>query len=224
MLILSTCRKKTTIRIRTYNYALAEPITNANVVIIERKSGGGILSAGYNCKEIAQAVTDSKGECEFDKERLRTKDNYDYFVVINHAYGKEQAYPCGGKTSGYLNVGKTNEQLIHYSSFDAFFQIKYNHLLNPAEPGDSLNIGITSPKYSIPGQAHPFGGGGAFTAFPYYGANGYPFAAEILTPPVKTNAGKHIMYIYKRKMGLVTTSVDTVKIYPYETKIIDVNW
>ena len=32
------------------------------------------------------------------------------------------------------------------------------------------------------------------------------------------------MYTRKRKMGIVTTSVDTIKIYPYETKIIDVNW
>lgn len=67
-------------------------------------------------------------------------------------------------------------------------------------------------------------GGGAIAASPYYGCPGFPFNASILTSAEKTNAGKNVVYIRKRKMGIVTSSIDTVKVYPYQTFIYTVNW
>jgi hypothetical protein len=218
-----SCKRSTDIKISAFNYALNEPIADANVVIIERKQGG-IFSPSYSCKEIANATTDSNGECLFSRERLKTRNAYEYFVVINYAYGRSQSYPCGGKTSGYLTVGKTSEQFIHYETYDAYFQVQYNNLLNPAQPGDSLAIGIGSPLYSIPGEPYPFGGGGVYgTAFSTNSIN-YPFPSSLTTGVVTTNAGKQVVHSYKKKLGVVTLTYDTVKIMPYETKIITINW
>jgi hypothetical protein len=221
LILFCSCKKKTSIKTQVFNYALGEPIANATIVIVERHQNGW---TNTSCREIASATTDSNGECEFDKEKLRRRGSYDYFLAIGNAYGQPQSYPCGGKTSGFLEVGKNNEQNLNASYFDAFFKVQYNNLLNPSQPGDSLNIYITSPKFSVPGEPFPFGGGGAFGAFPYYGCNGFPFPAVFTTASTKTNAGKHIMTIYKKKVGVISTSVDTVKIYPYETKTIEINW
>lgn len=221
---LCHCKRKTNISLTAYNYALAEPIAGAKVVIIERKSGGGIFSPIFSCKEIAQATTDANGECVFDKTRLKTRESYDYFAVVNYAYGKAQGYPCGGKTSGFFNVGKTNSQVLNYSNFECYLRIQYNNKLNPAQTGDSLYLYISSPKYTVPEQPYPFGGGGVFINWNYYGDPGYPYNSLIQTNIVKTNAGKHVLYVYKKKLGVVTQTWDTIKIHPYTTKIIEINW
>lgn len=222
---LCHCKRKTNISLTAYNYALAEPIAGANVVIVERKSGGGVFSPMYSCKEIAKAITDGNGECMFDKERLKTRESYDYFAVVNYAYSKAQSYPCGGKTSGFFNVGKTNSQVLNYSSFECYFKVQTNNILNPSIPGDSISMHISSPKYTVPGKPYPFGGGGVFGGWAYYGDKNFPYPSTAISNTAeKSNAGKHVLYVYKKKLGVATETWDTIKIYPYTTKIIEINW
>ena len=219
-LLCLTCKKKTTTTVLVYNYALAEPIANAKVVLVEKKGEGSDAS----CNIITSSTTDADGKCVFDQEKLRTSSNYSYYCAISEAYNTPQNYPCAGKTSGYLDVGKPNSQMLNVSIFGAYLKVQYNNLLNPSQSGDSINIVIACPKYNVPNDPDPFGGGGVFYSGFEYGCNGYPFNSICLTSAQKTYAGKNVMYTRKRKMGIVTTSVDTIKIYPYETKIIDVNW
>jgi hypothetical protein len=96
-------------------------------------------------------------------------------------------------------------------------------MFNPAVNGDSLILSINSPRYEVPNQPYPFGGGGVFFSSPVYksGPWGTPFILQDIN---KTIAGKHTIHIRKRKMGIVTQTIDTVKIYPYETKTIEINW
>ncbi len=218
---LTTCRKKTDINATAFNYALNEPIANAKVVLVEKHQNGW---GNTSCKEIANAVTDANGKCHFDKEKLRINKNYDYYLAISEAYGIGQGYPCDGKTSGFFTPGKTEDVILEASGFDAYIQVQYNNLLSPSQPDDSLFVGIANPIYQVPGKPYPYGGGGVFIAFPFYGCNGFPFPATVVIPTVKTNAGKNTVHIRKRKMGIVTTSIDTVKIYPNETKTIEINW
>lgn len=220
------CRKRTGVSVQVYNYALDEPVRGAVVVLVEKKgdAGGGIFSGNASCQEVAHTTTDENGYCSFDRERLRTGKKYTYFAAVKEAYGHSQSYPCGGKTSGFLDVGKSNTQTLNTSDYPAYFQVRYNNLLNPSVSGDSLIVAINTPLYMIPGEPYPFGGGGAFGAFPYYGCNGFPFASQILLNKTTTNAGNHVMRIRKRKLGVVSTYTETIKIQPYETKIIDINW
>lgn len=89
--VFITCKRSTALKVKAFNYALNEPIANANVVIVERKTSG-FLSASYSCKEVANATTDNNGECLFDEEKLKKREAYDYYAVINNAYGKVQYY------------------------------------------------------------------------------------------------------------------------------------
>lgn len=101
--------------------------------------------------------------------------------------------------------------------------MQYNNLLNPAQPGDSIHIYISTPLYYLPGEPYSFGGG-AFLDFSSYNDHNYPYPSFIDIPSKKTNAGKNVLKIYKKKMGIITQTIDTIKIYPYETKTIEINW
>jgi hypothetical protein len=52
----------------------------------------------------------------------------------------------------------------------------------------------------------------------------HPFPSLSVSQPIKIFANRLVVKTRKRKMGVVTASVDTVKAYPNETTIIDVNW
>ncbi|MEO6302853.1 MAG: hypothetical protein ABIP51_06750 [Bacteroidia bacterium] len=209
---------------KVYNYALSEYVANATVVLIEKKgdNGGGILVGNASCKEIAWAITDSNGECFFDKEKLKSNKKYDYFFTISNIYGQTQNYPCQGKN--YLDKGKVQEIILDGSYYDGYLKVQYNNLLNPSQQDDSLNVRITSTYYNLPNEPYAFGGDGVFVAFPFYGCNGFPFPAILYVNSIKTQGGKKIVNIRKRKMGIVTTTIDTVKVYPNQTTIVPINW
>jgi hypothetical protein len=219
----TACKKETNVDVTVYNYAMGEPVADATVVLLEQS---GTTGSGSNasCKVIATATTDNNGHCVFNKEKLSTSSSYQYACNVSNAYGKDQTYSCGQKSSNLLQVGKTNELTLNLSYFDAYIRVQYNNLLNPSQAGDSLIIGINSPKYQAPDQSYLYGGGGVFTAFPYNGCPGYPFNSSILTSAEKTDAGKNSVYICKRKMGVVTVVYDTIKIQPYQTGIYTINW
>lgn len=220
-IICITCKKKTTIKVKLLNPILNEYVSNATIVLVERHKGG--IFGGISCKEIATTVTDNNGECLFDKDKLRTNGNYDYYCAVKESWGIPQTYPCGGKTSRFLAKGKTQD-LLMTDYADGYLRVQYNNLLNPSQSGDSLIIGISTIGYYDPIVGDVPGGGGVFGNWNYYGESGYPFPAIILSDPVKTIGGKKLVFIRKHKMGVITTSVDTIKVYPNQTTIVQVNW
>ena len=220
-LVCLTCKKKTTIKVTVFNYALNEPIADAKVVLVKRKLSS--FGASYSCEEIDSKTTDAKGQCSFDREKLRTGSSYQYYFGISSAYGIQQTYPCGGKTSGFIKVGETQEQMLNVNEFDANFRVQLNNFLIPSMVNDSFDVRVNSPMYEVPNQPYAFGGGGVFSKSGYQWGGGNP-SPVVLSDFIKTNAGKNTVHIRKRKLGVVTTSIDTVKIYPNETKIIEINW
>lgn len=161
LLTLVTCKKKTTIDVQVFDYALNEPVANAKVVLVERKESG-VFSSDASCNEIATSITDAYGNCSFDKEKLKTSSSYQYFMAITESYGKAQSYPCGGKTSGFLNVGTTNQKKLEVGIIASFIKVQLNNLFNPAQSGDSLIINIYNPKYTLPESGNTRGGGGFY--------------------------------------------------------------
>jgi hypothetical protein len=105
---------------------------------VEKKGegSGGIFAGKAECREVASAVTDANGECRFDAERLKNGDKYRYFCAVKESLGVRQSYPCGGKTSDFLEKGKP-QKLKLYDSGEGSIQIQYNNLLNPSQPGDN---------------------------------------------------------------------------------------
>lgn len=216
-----SCRKKTSINVTVFNYPLNETVPDATVVLIERyQSGRGTSS----CKEVATAVTDSNGECTFNKEKLRNGQKYTYFFGITRAYGVAGFYACEGKTSGFLEKGKTANVTLGASVIDGNLIVKQNNLLNPSQPNDSISISIVSGTYYLPEHTIPSGGGGVLNTYAFYGMNGFPFPPVLISDVIKTACGTKIIKVRKRKMGIVTASSDTIKIYPNETKTIVLNW
>lgn len=222
-ILLNACRKKSDIIITAYNYALAEPIANAEVIIVESSYSGNLFSASVKCKQIASATTNANGQCVFNDLKLKKNGSQQYAAKIKYSYGKSDFYNCNVTENSKVSLGN-NDLVLNSSDYDAYFRVHYNNTLNPSISGDSLIVSMANPKYTVPGQPYSFGGGGVFSAAPYYGCPQYPFNSSIITTIEKTNAGKNLLYIRKRKMGVVTTSIDTIKIYPYETKTIEVNW
>ena len=223
IVLFTSCKKETNIDVTVYNYAMAEPVADATVVLLEQTgdAGGG---SGASCKVIATATTDNNGHCVFSKEKLRTSSSYKYACNVSYAYGKDQTYTCGQKASNLLQVGKTNELTLNLSSFDAYVRVQINNVLNPSQVGDSLIIGVNTPKYQTPDQSYPYGGGGVMGGYYSTTSPYYPFPASLLSNVVKTDAGKNSVYIRKRKMGVVTVQYDTIKIQPYQTATYTVNW
>jgi hypothetical protein len=212
--ILTTCKKKTSVKVTVFNYALNEPVSNAVVALIERHQGGW---SAASCNEIDNVTTDANGECEFDNEKLRSKSSYDYFFAITNLYDQTQTYPCAGKTTGFITKGKA-ETLVLRANGEGLIVLQFNNVLTPALIGDSLIYRVSSATYLVPGEPFPFGGGGvlvgAFSTYP----------PLIVLAPETTDGGKKIVNIRKRKMGVVTTNVDTVKVYPNQTTTVVINW
>jgi hypothetical protein len=223
VLLISTCKKKTTIKVKLLNPALNEYVANATIVLVERKTGG-LFSKDFECKEIANAVTDNGGECFFDNEKLRSGSGYDYFCAVKESWGLHQSYPCAGIAERFIKKGGDQDWLVTDYT-EGYVQIQYNNLLNPSQPADSLDVVLYTNGYHDPvTNSEVKDGGGIFYASPYFGCNGYPFASVVLLPKIKCPGSKLILKIYKRKMGTITTNVDTIKAYPNKTTAIEVNW
>lgn len=216
-----TCKKKTSMEVTVFNYALNEPVAGATVVLVERHQGG---FKSTSCREVASVTTDEKGECSFEKEKLKKNKDYDYFLAVSNAYGVGLNYPCEGKTTGFLKKGGNKTIVLDAGSFDGNFKVITNNLLNPSQQNDSLSIQINSAEYTIPDQVFPIGGGGVLNTFAYYGMNGFPFPPVLSSENIKTPCGSKIIKVRKRKMGIVSTSTDTVKVYPNQTTTVEINW
>ena len=224
LIVLSTCKKKTSIRVRVFNYAMNEPITDAKVTLIQSKLSGGLFSSGYTCNTIDEKMVDADGYCYFDKEKLRTNSNYQYACKISYAYGQYQSYNCTPTQNSSIEVGKENEKIIHTERFDAYVRVQINNMLSPSISGDSLYISVDYPEYQSPDDTYSQGGGGVSVGGGWHDSPYYPFPSLILWSPAKTIGGKNSVYIRKRKMGVVTVLYDTIKIQPYTTATYTVNW
>lgn len=219
-----SCKKKTTIKARVYNYAMGEAVAGATVDLVEKKEVGSLSGSSSKCEVLATAITDANGYCVFDGAKLKTGSKFEYYLGLSKAYGDIQTYPCGGKTSGFINVGESNEQVLNASYFDGFLKVEYDNLLSPSQNGDSLTLRILSAEYSIPGEPYPSGGGGVLVSFPYYGGSGFPYPSVYYLNPVKTQCGYKVVNIRKRKLGVVTTSIDTILVRPNQETLLQVQW
>ena len=52
----------------------------------------------------------------------------------------------------------------------------------------------------------------------------FPFPTPLITQPVKLFANRLIVKVHKHKMGIVTDTTYTVKVYPNQSNIIQINW
>ncbi len=224
VILLSTCKKKTTVHVKLLNPALNEYVANATIVLVEKKgeAGGGLFIGNVSCKEIATAVTNANGEAVFDKEKLRRATKYNYFFAVKESWGLAQSYPCGSKASGFLTKGKTQEVLLT-DYIETYVKMQYNNVFNPGMSGDSLKCSVEQSLYYDPVSGGTQGGGGIGGISIDYNTY-YPFPSVSVTSPVKIYANRLIVSIRKRKMGVVTTSLDTIKAYPNQTTVVQVNW
>ena len=213
-----TCTRKTTFNVKVYNYALDEPTPNAKVALIER-------SASSDCKLIASAISDANGFCSFSNERLK-KSGKDYFIEVTEAYGTQLGFSCENRTSGFITPGSNKEQIYNTDFVEGFFRIQYNNLLNPSQQGDSLLVYLNTIDYPNPketGSTVVQGGGGVFSNWNKYSSNNN-IPSIFTLDLIKIKAQRLKRYIYKRKMGVVTEKIDTVKVYPTVTTTIVIDW
>ena len=222
---LTTCKRKTTITIKVFNPALDEYVANAKVVLIERKGegSGGFLVPAASCKEVAEATTDANGYCSFDKERLKINSNRTYFCSIKESWGKIQFYTCAGRTSGFIDVGKTQDIIVSDEA-DGNLQVQYNNALSPSISGDSLIVWLRTIEYPNPKGGVIQGGGGVFRNWDTHDEPNYPFPSVFKSEVIKTKGQRLSRYIRKRKMGVVTDVVDTIKVYPNTLTMVIIEW
>ena len=224
-LAITTCKKKTSIKVKLFNPALNEYVANAKIVLVDKKgySNDGKHAGSKDCEEIANAITDNNGECFFDREKLVSSKKHNYFVAVKESWGAEQFYPCGGDALCYIDVGNNNDKVLSDVG-EADFIIQYNNLLNPSQQDDSLIVNLFTIGYTdLVGNVFQ-GNEGVFGTSHFYGYNGFPFASSFTTPLMKIKSQRLKCTIRKRKMGIVTTTVDTVKVYPNQTTTIPINW
>ncbi len=111
ILVFTTCKKKTNIKLRVFNYAMNEPITDAKVILIESETSGSLFSAHTTCKTIAESTVDADGYCYFDNERL--KKNGQYACKVSYAYGKPQTNNCTVTQTSKITAGQNNDRILH---------------------------------------------------------------------------------------------------------------
>ena len=221
------CKKSTDIDVHVLNPALNIDVPGATVVLVERKGSGGsgIFGGSAECSEVASAITNDRGKCSFSNEKLRKKANVVYFLAIKKSWGQEQGYPCGGKTSGFIEKGTANNQVLGDVA-EGEIQVVYHDLLNPSQPGDSMFIALSTVEYVNPKDGSIVsGGGGVFTAFPFYQKHDPPnYPPIVKTEPIRMQAMRLRRYIWKRKLGVVTKIDDTISFMPNTLTLVDIFW
>ncbi|MBP8033205.1 MAG: hypothetical protein KAZ71_01340 [Bacteroidia bacterium] len=223
-LVFTTCKKKTDIQVRLYNPYLDEYVQGATVAIIERKGneGGGILTGEVSCKEVATAKTDASGIAIFNETKLKRREGYVYYPVTKEAWGVLNNYPCGGYNGKYITKGKYNTIIKSDRTDGGVVRVQYNNLFNTAMSGDSIYVNAYVITNYDPELGHDVGGAGVHGNFIAFDSSLSPY------PSIKyydSNInGKIIINIRKRKMGIVSARVDTVKAYPNQTTTIQINW
>lgn len=225
-LLIMGCKRNTNIKVKAVIAALDEPCRNCKVVLVERKENG-FFSSNAQCKEFASAITDNNGECNFDKERLKTRNNFDYFLTVSDAYGQQLSSTCAGKTSGFIKVGNSQEEILDASGLNGTLVVQYNHPLQPFIFEDSLIVSLSTLEYINPkdGSIVKGGGGIYFGGYSYLVPNPTPTLPNlILSDPKQTKAQRLQRYVRKRKMGVMSVKVDTVKIYPNQTTTVVIDW
>jgi hypothetical protein len=225
-LVFTTCKKKTTISVKVFNPALNEYVSGAVVSLLEIKDTKGFIGIGSKteCNEIATVTTDANGIATFDKEKLHKASKYKYKLAIKESWGIAHSDPCGSAREDYLDVGKTQEiQLSDYLEIE--YKVEYNSsYLNPGISGDSLIADIAPMVYYDPMIGHTQGGGGGTTVNLTYDIN-YPITSTYYGPIRKIFANRLVVTTHKRKMGIATITVDTVRAYPSNgLTIIRLNW
>ena len=220
MTLITSCKKNTTVTVKLFNPALNEYVANATIVLLEQTDKS--LFSSSSCKEIASATTDANGVAVFSKENLRTSSSYHYQLGVKDSWGIAHENTCSTQTQNYLDVGKTQEiQISDY--IEAQFEMQINNALNPSISGDSL-VSIVAPMvYYDPMIGHTQGGGGGG-----YGVltQGTTYPSIIITPKTKIFANRLVVTTRKRKMGVVTESIDTVRMHPYNGAVttVQINW
>jgi 5-hydroxyisourate hydrolase-like protein (transthyretin family) len=211
----TSCKKETTITVKVFNPALNEYVANATVVLLEMTSS--------NCTELATATTDNSGTAMFSKEKLHTSSSYHYQFGIKESWGIAHANACGTQAQNYLEVGKTQEvQISDYLEIE--YRVRCNNTFNPGISGDSLRCDVAPMVYYDPMLGHTQGGGGGATVIFAYDVS-YPMTAVYTSSSTKIFANRLVVTTRKRKLGILTTTVDTVRAYPSNgVTIVDINW
>ncbi len=52
----------------------------------------------------------------------------------------------------------------------------------------------------------------------------YPFPSLVLTDAKKASVARYKLTIRKRKMGVVSLLVDTIKFYPNQENVVQIDW
>jgi hypothetical protein len=226
-LILSciACKKKTDIEVKVYNPYLDEYTSGATIAIIERKgtAGGGIFAGSASCNEIATAVTDVNGVAVFNDTKLKRREGYEYYPVIKEAWGKTNHYPCGGYNGALLDKGKTNTIIKSDVTDGGNIRIQYNNLFNPALYGDSINFSFNRLGGIEPESQQNIGKAYVAGRIEEFNVSTPAYSSSFISNPFPYY-GRFIIFIRKKKLSIVTTTIDTIKVYPNEAKIIQVNW
>jgi len=213
-LLCSTCKKKTTITARVFNPALNEYLVGAVVSLLETKTTEGVLGgigAKEECNEIATAITNSEGRAYFDMQKLRSGHRYRYKLGLKETWGIAKRNPCA-TLHHELEKGKNQEIMLHdYMELD--YCIEYNpSYLEPSIPGDYLDAVIAPIKYKTSSGYFQGGGGGEIPHITY--EEFYPITKTTCKQRPKMFACRLAVTTRRRKMGIVSTSVDTVRMYP----------
>ena len=223
-LIVTACKKKTDIEIKLYNPYLDEYVKGATIAIIERKgnAGGGLFSGNATCKEVATSVTDENGIAMFDNTKLKTRDGYVYYPVLKEAWGITKNYSCGGYNGNFIKKGVVNSIIKSDRTDGGNLSMQYNNLFSPAILGDSLYAFALKLSGYDPELGRILEGSGGIAGVQAYDPLlSYP--STILSNNTKIN-GRFEVYIRKKKNGVVTVFTDTIKSYPNQTTIIQVDW
>jgi hypothetical protein len=221
MILITSCKKNTTVTVKLFNPALNEYVANATIVLLEQTDKS--LFSSSSCKEIASATTDANGVAVFSKENLHTSSSYKYKLGIKDSWGIAHQDPCSSQTQNYLNVGGSNNvQLSDYLEIE--YRVRCNNTLNPSISGDSLTCSVSPMVYYDPVYNITQGGGGGQYVNFTYDLN-YPVASVYTSPAIKIFANRLVVTTRKRKMGIGSTTVDTVRAYPSNgVTIVTINW
>lgn len=224
--LLTTCKKSAEYKVYVYNEKMHEYVPNAEISLIEgrEKVSRNPFSYGatfWNCKVAGTSVTDNNGCAIISSDKIKRRSKYGYHIAVTKAWGRQKEYNCGhgellkSDTELYLND-------LFFGDGNGSYQLQYNGLFNNSVSGDSLIIWSYELHYSDIRSNESFLSNWNIHSFSFDPGQ-VPYPPQIVSG-TENGYGIFVFRIKKIKSGNTSIEWDTIRVYPDQSKLFQINW
>jgi len=200
-LYTASCKKSSEVKATLRDTGMNTAISNVEVHFVEYTYQTNLWGSKWNPKYLQTKTTDSKGEVVFEKQKMKHNSDYRYAVICPKTAGIEKDVEVS------INKSNKNQEVQLNVLNHGSIRITFTNLFNPGITGDYVTI------IPLPNNTYNLN---------YNNNSGIPSDYNIYIPDVQT--GKRNITVIKNKLGIESTTIETILVNYNQTATLAINW